>query len=124
MHRHPGPLAVALLGFVVHSLMSIVAEALLHCLGFVPLPYVGHHDSSGRKNDAQRKRFIQRLQQLEKVAYVSCNLTGLVYAFSQWGKAQKHLKPDTSEQEWRFGQIVALLLFLGPLLVFIVVVTG
>jgi hypothetical protein len=90
MRRHPRPLAVALLGFVVHSVMSVVAEALLHCLGFVPLPYVGQHDSSGSNTDAQRKCFIHRLQQLEKIAYVSCHLTGLVYAFSQWSTAQKH----------------------------------
>ncbi len=124
LRRHPGPLAVALIGFVVHSVLSVVAEALLHCLGVVPLPYVGRNDSDSSNNDARRKRSIHRLQQLEKIAYMGCNLTGFVYTFSQWGKAQKHLKPHTSEQEWRFGQIVALLLFLGPVLVFVEVITG
>ncbi len=114
---------MAFLGFVVHSLMSVVAEALLHYLGVVPLLYAGQHDSSGSSNDAQRKRYIHRLQQLEEIAYMGCNLTGHVYAFSQWGKAQKHLKPHTFEQEWRFGQFVAVLLFLGPLLVFVDVLT-
>jgi amino acid transporter len=55
---------------------------------------------------------------------ISVFVVMIVRLFQMWGQAQPYLQESTSETDWGFGQVVALILLIGPILTFIQTITG
>jgi hypothetical protein len=69
-------------------------------------------------------RLVRRLKTVEGVIYASCNLVAVRYAFHVWHRAQPFLEPESSEHDWGFGQIVAVILVAAPVLAFLETLTS
>ncbi len=125
LQRERKPLAVAFLGALAPSLSLGFAHSVVFGLSFVRADISSEGDSDEiNERDTPKKRLLRRLQAVEGLIYVACNITGIVFAFKERNKAKKYIDPTSSEREWAFGQIVALVLLGTPLLAFIEVLTG